>query len=60
MLLPFTPIIASSLRGMGFTGRSARRRDVVTRPPGWRVHPTPSPVSAATAWAPRGRLSPSG
>jgi hypothetical protein len=51
MLLPLTPI-AISLRGVGFSGRGSRLRDVVTRRPEWRVHPAPSPFSAATAWAP--------
>jgi hypothetical protein len=50
MLRTLTPI-AASLRGMGFSGRGFRLRDVVTRRPGRRVHPTPSPVFGAAAWA---------
>jgi hypothetical protein len=50
MLLPTTQI-ATSLRGMGFTGRGARLRDVVTRRPVWRVHPAPPPFSGAAARA---------
>ena len=51
MLLTSAPI-ANSLRGLGWTGRGSRRRDVVTRRPGWRVHPAPPPsVAAARAAA---------
>jgi hypothetical protein len=50
MLLTFSPI-AISLRGVGFSGRGSRMRDVVTRKPGWRVHPAPPPLSGAAARA---------
>lgn len=50
--MPLTPSpIATSLRGLGFSGRGSRLRDVVTRTPGWRVHPAPSPLFGATARA---------
>ena len=49
MLLTFSPI-ANSLRGVGWSGRGSRLRDVVTRRPGWRVHPAP-PLSGAAARA---------
>ena len=41
MLLTLSPI-ANSLRGVDSSGRGSRLRDVVTRRPGWRVHPAPS------------------
>jgi len=50
MLLTLSPI-ATSLRGVGFSGRGSRLRDVVTRSPGWRVHPAPPPFSGAAARA---------
>ena len=50
MLLTLTPI-AISLRGLGFSGRGSRLRDVVTRTPGWRVHPAPPQLSGAAARA---------
>ena len=49
MLRTLTPI-ATSLRGVGFSGRGFRLRDVVTRRPGRRVHPTPSSLGGAAAW----------
>ena len=50
MLLTLSPI-AISLRGVGFSGRGSRLRDVVTRRPGWRVHPAPPSLSGAAARA---------
>ena len=50
MLLTLSSI-ANSLRGVGFSGRGSRLRDVVTRRPGRRVHPAPPPVCWAAARA---------
>ena len=50
--MPFTPSpIAISLRGVGWSGKGFRLRDVVTRRPDWRVHPAPPQLSGAAARA---------